>query len=427
MVGRSRVTSASDREIERYGVLQEPAGRDLQALVDLAADFCGVPNAAINLITSDEQHQIATAGFEPSICSREDSMCAAVVEERRAVVVPDARLDTRFASNPFVTGSIGSVRFYASAPLITPGGVPLGRLCVFDERPRESTPEQQRALVVLAERVMDVLELRLRSREVAQSVAELTRTRDELRRSNEALVHFAGQVSHDLRNPLMVISANAELLSMEDAVARTPELAEMVREISDAGNRMSRLIRSVLSHARSEGAAATFDDVPLGRVFAQAVGDLRSAVRSSGAQVTVHDLPSVPGDPDLLYAVALNLVGNALKFSRPGSVPRVDVTSQRRGDSWRVLVRDEGIGIPHEHAETVFHPYVRLARDEQGDGEGVDGHGVGLATVRRVVEAHGGRVGVDTSQTLGTTVWFELPASADSGTEDCAEGETAAG
>ncbi|KGN35733.1 histidine kinase [Knoellia flava TL1] len=400
------MTSVSDSEIQRYGVLSEPAGRDLQALVELAADFFGVETAAINLITSDEQHQVATAGFEPSICSREDSMCAAVVDHPGAVVVSDASRDDRFADNPFVTGEIGSVRFYASAPLVTPGGITLGRLCVFDEQPRESTPEQQRALVVLAQRVMDVIELRLRNREVAHSVDELTRTRDELRRSNEALVHFAGQVSHDLRNPLMVISANAEMLSMEPAVADNPDLAEMVGEISDAGLRMNRLIRSVLSHARGNGAAA-FDPVPLGRVFGQAVADLRTVVGSSGANVTVGDLPSVSGDPDLLYAVALNLVGNALKFTRPGTSPTVEVSAIRHDGWWRVLVRDEGIGIPDEHREDVFRPYVRLAGEESEDE--VDGHGVGLATVSRIVEAHGGRVGVDSTQDVGTTVWFELP------------------
>ncbi|GGB81235.1 hypothetical protein GCM10011314_21080 [Knoellia flava] len=403
---RATMTSVSDSEIQRYGVLSEPAGRDLQALVELAADFFGVETAAINLITSDEQHQVATAGFEPSICSREDSMCAAVVDHPGAVVVSDASRDDRFADNPFVTGEIGSVRFYASAPLVTPGGITLGRLCVFDEQPRESTPEQQRALVVLAQRVMDVIELRLRNREVAHSVDELTRTRDELRRSNEALVHFAGQVSHDLRNPLMVISANAEMLSMEPAVADNPDLAEMVGEISDAGLRMNRLIRSVLSHARGNGAAA-FDPVPLGRVFGQAVADLRTVVGSSGANVTVGDLPSVSGDPDLLYAVALNLVGNALKFTRPGTSPTVEVSAIRHDGWWRVLVRDEGIGIPDEHREDVFRPYVRLAGEESEDE--VDGHGVGLATVSRIVEAHGGRVGVDSTQDVGTTVWFELP------------------
>ena len=170
---------------------------------------------------------------------------------------------------------------------------------------------------------------------------------------------------------------------------------------------MSRHIRSVLSHARGDGAVA-FDPVPLGRVFGQAVADLRPVVASSGARVTVGDLPSVAGDPDLLYAVALNLVGNALKFARPGTSPTVEVSSVRQDGWWRVLVRDDGIGIPDEHAEEVFRPYVRLTDADSDDD--VDGHGVGLATVSRIVEAHGGRVGVDTSQTRGTTVWFDLPA-----------------
>lgn len=406
-MGPTREPSSSDREIERYGALREPAGKDLQALVDLAADFFGVQSAAINIITSDKQYQIAAAGFEPAIIAREDSMCAVVLREHGPVVVPDARLDACFADSPFVTGAIGSVRFYASAPLITPRGIPLGRLCVFDERVRESTPRQERALVVLAERVMDVLELRLRSREVEQSLGELTRTRDELRRSNEALAHFASQVSHDLRNPLMVISANAEMLSGEKAVADNPELAEMVREISDAGARMGRLIRSVLTHAR-EGGSAAVDRVSLDTVFEQAVRDLRPVAQATSAQITVHDLPELPGDPEMLYAVAVNLLDNALKFARAGTTPRVEVRAERRGPYWHLMVRDEGIGIPAQFSDSVFLPFVRLADGETR--ERVDGHGVGLATVKRIVESHGGRVGTESGPGAGTTVWFDLPA-----------------
>ena len=406
-MGPSRESSASDREIERYAALRDPAGKDLQAIVDLTADHFGVPSAAINLITSDKQHQIAAAGFEPSICAREDSMCAVVVDEPDTVVVPDARLDPRFQHNPFVSGEIGSVRFYASAPLLTPDGVPLGRLCVFDDEPRATTPEESRALVVLAERVMDVLELRLCHREVEKSLGELTRTRDELRRSNDALAHFASQVSHDLRNPLMVISANAEMLASEPAVADSAELDEMVREIRDAGTRMSRLIRSVLAHA-SEGGGFAVDLVALGPVFGQAVSDLRPVVGATAAEVVVHDLPHLPGDPDMLYAVAVNLLDNALKFTRPGEPPRVEVRAEQGEGVWRVLVCDEGIGIPAQHAESVFLPYVRLSHGDPEDP--VDGHGVGLATVKRIVESHGGRVGIESEVGAGATVWFELPS-----------------
>ena len=104
-----------------YGVLFDAPQRELQALVDIAAQVCAVPRAAINIITSTQQQQIATTGFAASICAREDSMCAAVLDDTDRVVVPDASLDDRFRENPFVTGILGTVRFYASAPLTDAG------------------------------------------------------------------------------------------------------------------------------------------------------------------------------------------------------------------------------------------------------------------------------------------------------------------
>lgn len=114
--------------IADYGVIG--AGRDLgggldedlQGLVEIAAQVCGVPQAAINLIDHREQHQVATVGLEPSVCSTEDSMCAMILTSPGPVHVPDARVDGRFASNPFVTGAIARVRFYAASQLRTRPG-----------------------------------------------------------------------------------------------------------------------------------------------------------------------------------------------------------------------------------------------------------------------------------------------------------------
>src|SRR5690606_17884455 len=154
--------------------------------------------------TSGEQHQIAAVGVDPSICTREDSMCAVVLDQP-PVAVQDAGEDPRFLANPWVNGALAATRFYASAPLVSPHGTALGRLCVFDEHVRTLDDEQLEALALLAQRVMDSLELRLRTRELEDSLQELTEARDELRRSNEHLTLFAGQVSHDLRTPLTAI------------------------------------------------------------------------------------------------------------------------------------------------------------------------------------------------------------------------------
>jgi signal transduction histidine kinase len=400
-------TSASDRAIERYGVLGEDPDKELQALSDLAARVFDTPHAAINILTSDAQHQVATTGFEASVCAREDSMCALVADVPDAVVVPDASRDERFADNVFVTGDL-AVRFYASAPLVTPDGVALGRLCVFDDAPRTTTDEQRDALSFLAARVTDVLELRLRGRQLETSLHELRQARDELARSNEALWHFASQVSHDLRNPLMAVRANAELLAGEPAVAQDPELVAVLDRITDAARGMGRMISDVLAHAKEGGGLPRRDWVDLEDVVDRALLDLSPVIRDTGASITVEDLPTVPGDPELLYSVVLNLLGNSLKFTAPGVVPVVCLTARRAGSCWRVTVSDNGVGVAPGLEESVFLPYARALGS--GDEPLREGYGIGLATVHRVVTAHGGRVGLERRPGGGTDVWFELPA-----------------
>ena len=392
----------ADEAIARYRALDEPGGRDLQALAELAALVCGVPNSAINLITRDHQHQIAAAGIDPSVCSREDSMCAVVLDDTRTVVAPDASADPRFATTPFVSGESDPVRFSASPPLIPPDGTTIGRLCVFDSEPHELAAERADVLQVVAQRVVDVLELRLRGRQLEQSLVELTRTQDELTRSNELLSLFAGQVSHDLRSPLTAILANTELLADEPAVTGDPAVAELVGATHQAGQRMAGMISTILDYARS-GAVLRPTEVALDEVLSHVLDDLAPAIGRRSAVVRREPLPQVVGDATQLYAVLLNLVSNAVKFTPPDRAPEVAVTAARGDGEWRVAVTDNGRGIPVTGRDTVFVLHAR------GDSS-VEGSGIGLATARRAVEAHGGRIGIDDAPGGGTTIWFTLPA-----------------
>ncbi len=388
------VTPSADRAIARYRVLEEPGGRDLQALAELAALVCGVPNAAINLITRDHQHQVAAAGIDPSVCSREDSMCAVVLDDPAPVVAPDASVDPRFAENPFVSGEIDTVRFYASAPLVTPEGTTIGRLCVFDTEPHELAAERAAVLEVVAQRVVDVLELRLRSRQLELSQAELSR-------SNELLTLFAGQVSHDLRSPLTAILANTELLASEPAVVADPAVSELVTATYDAGRRMAGLIDTILGYARV-GSEIERSVVRLDEVLDHVLDDLGPVLTQRSARIARDPLPEVVGDPTLLYTVLQNLVANAVKFTPADRTPEVQVAATRQSDGWRVTVTDNGRGIPPADRDQVFALHARGDRSVQGSG-------IGLATARRAVEAHGGRIGVDDAPTGGAVVWLVLP------------------
>lgn len=390
-----------DGEIERYAEPDQVSGRDLQSLVDLIAAICEVPYAAINMVGSDQQHQVVASGIEPSVCAREDSMCAVVMTDPDAVVVHDATLDPRFADNPFVNGESGAIRFYASAPVTTPDGIAIGRLCVFDTVPRELNEIQRRSLKVMAGQVTDLLDLRYRSQALEESLHDLTEVRDDLARSNEHLSQFAGQVSHDLRTPLTAIIINAELLATEHTVEADTDVSDMVSAVSDAGHRMDAMIGEMLSFAQENGRLHPVD-TDLAHLVGLVLVDIEPLISHGDVDVQVGVLPHVMIDPDLLYSVVLNLLTNAIKFARPDTQPIVSITADRLRDHWRFRVTDNGIGVPKARQEAMFELFARA-------DSSVSGHGIGLATARRIVEAHGGTIGMDTPADGGTSVWFDLP------------------
>lgn len=387
--------------IAAYDVLDGPPRRDLLAVVELAANICDVPMATINLITDVAQHQVATVGFDASVCRREDSMCAAVLDADTPIVVADASLDERFSSNPFVTGAIGNVRFYASHKLITPAGVGIGTLCVFDTEPRTMDASQVAALATLAERVVDILELSLRSRLLATTLAEVEAIRDELSVSNDRLASFAGQVSHDLKTPLTSVTMSLELIREQlSAGGNVKDASWLIERALSGSDRMATLIDDVLGFAKL-GGTLNVGDVDLGDVLTEVLVDLGPALK--GVSTSIETLPTVKGDAVQLRAVLQNLLSNAGKFRATDRTPRIEISSRRRGNGWRVEITDNGPGVPEAERERVFEPLARAT-------EAVEGFGIGLATCRRVIQAHHGRIGLDAARGGGTVAWFELPA-----------------
>jgi signal transduction histidine kinase len=381
--------------IADYRVVGQPPSADLQGLVQLAATMCDVSTAVINIIDDRFQHQVASVGFEPATCTREDSMCAVVFREPGHVVVSDARADERFAANPFVTGEVAHVRFYASSPLITPSGIPIGTLCVFDEETGELTPERSQGLKLLAGQVVDVLELRRITRELGES--------------NEQLARFAGQVSHDLRNPLTALSGFLELATDSPEMANAPRAAHALARAESAADRMTVMIADLLDYARVGGARPKRSAVDFEEIVRAVVEDLQTPLVESGARVSVDARVQVVGDPTLLRVLVQNLVANAIKFSAASGVPpyiEVGVTPLA-GGGWRMTVDDNGPGIAPDQRERVFDLMERGAAGE------VDGLGIGLSTCQRIVDAHGGHIGIDDSSLGGTCVWVMLPDNED--------------
>jgi signal transduction histidine kinase len=389
--------------IEAYGALDDVPRPELLAVVELAAAVCGVPMATINLITATEQHQVATRGFEASVCRRGDSMCALVLHDDAPVVVTDAALDPRFMTNPFVTGELGSVRFYAAHKLVTREGVAFGTLCVFDDVPRELNLVQTGALRTLADRVVDVFELQLGHRRLQESLLQVEEMRARLELSNDRLAAFAGQVTHDLKTPLTTMSLSLELIrdELEDG-ADTEDVLPLISRALAGSVRMTSMIEDVLDFARL-GTSIDPEPVDLATITAEVVTDLASALYD--VDLTIGDLPVVSGDSAQLRSLVQNLLSNAAKFRSADRAPVVTVTSRRLAGRWRIEVADNGIGVPADQRDRVFEPMVRLDKR-------IDGVGIGLATCRRIVDAHGGAIGVSAPPSgPGAVLWVELPGS----------------
>ncbi|KQV72793.1 hypothetical protein ASC64_19305 [Nocardioides sp. Root122] len=379
-----------DRALAAYDILDGPPRRELDALVDLAAQLAGVPFATVNLLSSRHQHQVATTGFEGATTPCDDSMCRQVVESGQPILLDDASQDPRFGDNPWTTGEVADVKYYGSQPLRTPDGVVIGTLCVFDTVAHPVTPEAAKGLALLADRVVDVLELELASRRLSEVNARLST-------SNDRLANFAGQVSHDLKNPLTSISLSLEALEME---VTDPYQVDTVARARRGVDRMNDMIGNLLDFA-SQGDAPGDARVDLSIELDAALDDL--AGRIDRPLVRADPLPVVRGDASQLRSVLMNLIDNAAKFTLVGEQPDVEVGSRRLDGRHRVEVRDRGRGVPDDKRERVFAPLARLDKT-------VEGSGIGLATCRRIIEAHGGTMGVDDREDGGSVFWFALPA-----------------
>jgi PAS domain S-box-containing protein len=243
----------------------------------------------------------------------------------------------------------------------------------------------------------DVTELRRQQRTMA------TRT-DELERSNAELAQFAYVASHDLSEPLRMISSYLQLLRRRYHGRLDEDADAFIDYAIDGAVRMRTLIEDLLaySHAgRSERPAETVDTA---RLVAEVAGTVRALPSEQPPVIEWGELPVVRGDSAQLLQLFQNLVGNGVKFVAPGVRPRVEIHAVRDGDAWTFAVEDNGIGIEPRYAERVFGMFQRLhTRDE------FEGTGIGLAIARKVVERHGGRIWAAPGAGGGSCFTFTLP------------------
>lgn len=252
------------------------------------------------------------------------------------------------------------------------------------------------------------LEQRVRERtaELEQSNAELARSNAELARSNAELDEFAHVASHDLQEPLRTISSYCELL-WERYHDKLDERGERyIRYTVDSAQKMRGSISALLKMSRVGGAASPMLSTSATEAVHSALAAVQAHVDASGASVLVEPLPRVLGDPTQIAEIFQNLLSNALKF-RGAAPPEIRVSARRSGDFVEFSVKDNGIGLDPRFAQQIFRVFQRLH-----GSEAYEGSGIGLSIAKKLVERHGGSIGVHSTPGQGATFWFTLPAAA---------------
>lgn len=226
----------------------------------------------------------------------------------------------------------------------------------------------------------------------------------ELMRSNEELQQFVYAASHDLQEPLRMISNYTQLIAERYRGRLDSDADEFIGFAVDGARRMHQLIDDLLTYSRLDTHGRPMIEVDCEEVLEFALTNLRVLIMESGARVTHKQLPKVMADGRQLVQLLQNLIGNAIKFHRAGIAPEVGVEAEYAGREWLFSVRDNGIGIDPRHAERIFVIFQRL--HSRADYPGT---GIGLALCKKIVLRHGGRIWVDSTPGGASTFRFTLP------------------
>lgn len=371
--------------------LPEAIYDDVTALI---ADICNVPISLITLLDEERNFLKSHHGVPFNESPRNISFCGhAILEETPLFIIEDATKDNRFHDNPLVTEH--KAQFYAGAPLISPSGYKLGTLCVFDTKPRELSESQKNVIIKMAQQVVKLFELHKKN-------IELTAFDKELKARNERLKSFAGVVSHDLKSPLANITSLTQLLRNEYQDTLKGDGLTYLSYIEESSESLRNYIEGMLKFYKSEALTDTKPETIFLSSITNEVEELfhhKNVIISfpkSNIVITTYKMA--------LIQILLNLISNGIKYNQ-NPYPKIDVSFKEDTIFYYFDVQDNGIGIEKAKQKRVFELFETAG---QLDSKGKKGTGIGLATVKTLIEKMGGSISLSSVEGKGSTFSFTI-------------------
>lgn len=238
---------------------------------------------------------------------------------------------------------------------------------------------------------------------VKERTNELSITITKLELSNKELEQFAYVASHDLQEPLRMVSSYTQLLERRYKDKLDQDANDFIQFAVDGANRMQKLINDLLDYSRITARGKEFTKVDLSQVLGQVVSNLHELIIENNALVTNDDLPEVYVDESQILRVFQNLIQNALKFKNRSELPKIHISCKKKNDFYEFAIKDNGIGIEMQYHDRIFTIFQRLHTKEEYPGTGI-----GLSICKRIIERHGGKIWFESKVNEGTTFYFTL-------------------
>jgi signal transduction histidine kinase len=376
------------RALYELSILDTPAEQSYDDIAQLAMMVCQVPIAVVSLVDKDRQWFKSCLGLNATETHRDIAFCAhAILTPLDVLEVEDATQDYRFADNPLVTGEPG-IRFYAGAPLLTQSGLVLGTLCVIDHQPRKLSNVQKSSLMLLANQVVKLL---------------------ELRETHQLKNEFVSTVSHELRTPLTSISAALRMV-LGGMLGEVPaKINEILTVAAKNSQRLTLLINDLLDMEKLLAGKMVFDLKPskVLPLLEQAVSENKAYADQFSVNYKINGSENdqwILIDGQRMQQVLANFLSNAAKFSKANST--VDINLTCNNGYLCIGVRDYGQGISPDFQKRIFQ---KFAQADSTDSRKRGGTGLGLAISKELVERMGGKIGFTSEINQGSNFYAEFP------------------
>lgn len=382
--------------LNSLNILDSNSEKEFDDITALATYICETETALISLVDEDRIWYKSYHGLQAMETNRKLSFCAhAILTPTDPLIIPDARLDKRFSNSSFAIGT-KKVVFYVGIPLVDKNGFSLGTLCVMDSKPKELSEKQIQSLKSLANQVVILFELNKKNH-------NLNKMQLELQKKNESLKEFARVISHDLKMPLANVITTSDLLKFKLEGILDAESLEYFDYIHKSSFSMSDYINDILRHYESD---SLIQNQPESFEVNELLEEIKSLL-GIGDESDVSlpkDNPVINCSKSALKQILFNLMANSIKYNDKDIVI-INIDYGQDDVFYYFRVTDNGMGIPEEQLETIFDLFTTA---NTADKNGNKGNGIGLSTVKKIVENLGGSIKVQSILGKQTSFNFSI-------------------